>query len=85
MHTVELIDGSEYACNEDREGVFKRRADGTFQQMVGTSDTPRFPSPGHMLQWIRANLKNRNTDDGTFPRVKRGSASGNWPNGFGRG
>lgn len=76
MHTIELVDGSEYACNQVREGVFSRRSDGTWQQHVGTSDTPRFKTPAALLRWCRANLSYSRSDDGEWPAMKRGSASG---------
>lgn len=31
-------DGTEWAVNRDHEGLFSRRADGTWQQHVGTCD-----------------------------------------------
>jgi hypothetical protein len=50
--TIELSDGSEYACNKEREGVFERRNDGTWQQLTGTGQTPRFQSAAHFRRWL---------------------------------
>lgn len=76
MNWIELTDGTEVACNESREGVFVRRQDGTWGQCVGTSDTPRFKSASHMMRWVRAHLSNKNTDDGSWPAIQRGTGRG---------
>ncbi len=76
MNSIELRDGTEVACNTDREGVFTRRLDGTWSQSVGTSGTPVFRDARHMMRWVRAHLSNSRTDDGSWPAIKPRSGSG---------
>jgi hypothetical protein len=56
MNIVELANGVELACNREFEGLFSRRADGTWQQHVGTGDAPRFRDPRHMITWARTHF-----------------------------
>lgn len=52
FQTIELNDGTEYACNRDGEGVFLRRHDGTWAQLTGTGQTPVFQSARHFRLWL---------------------------------
>ena len=74
--TIELTDGSEWACNRLGEGVFSRKGDGTWQQHTGTEQTPTFRTPAALSRYVRTNYRAGNGDD--LPGMKRGSARG-WP------
>lgn len=49
---VELNDGSVYACNNEGQGVFLHRYDGTWGQLRGTGQTPTFTSPKQFRRWL---------------------------------
>jgi hypothetical protein len=57
FNRIYLKDGSEWACNKEFEGVFKRKSDGTFQQLRGTSQTPRFKDKYHFSRYIHKNFE----------------------------
>lgn len=48
--------GVEVFTNRDGEGVFTRRADGSYQQHIGTSQTPGFRSATQLAAWLRRNF-----------------------------
>lgn len=54
---IELADGSEWACNRERQGVFSRRADGSWQQHTGTGQTPRFRDARHLSRWVHERFR----------------------------
>jgi len=64
---TDKITETEWAVNDDGEGLFSRRRDGTWQQHVGTCDF-RAKSPAHLSR----QLKNPSTDR----KMVRGSARG---------
>ena len=55
--TITLKDGSEYACNRMGEGLFTRRKDGTWQQLSGTWQTPRFRDAQHLSRYVHARMR----------------------------
>ena len=65
--TITLKDGSEWACNAEREGVFSRRPDGTWQRQLGTEQTPRFASAQALSRYVHARF--RASDGETLPRM----------------
>lgn len=73
--TIEMTDGSEWACNRLGEGVFSRRADGTWQQHTGTGQTPTFRTATAFSRYVRKNFGVGQVDGAT---MKRGSGR-NWP------
>lgn len=72
--TIELTDGSEWACNREREGIFSRRPDGTWQQHTGTGQTPRFRDASHMSRYLHQAFRSRTGEP--LPPMRRGSARG---------
>lgn len=40
-------------------GLFSRRSDGTWQQHVGTGDTPTFTSPQSFSRWLHKRYRER--------------------------
>lgn len=46
--------GRTVLTNPEGEGIFTRRADGTYHQHTGTSQTPTFRNARHLAQWLRA-------------------------------
>jgi hypothetical protein len=74
MKTIELTDGSEWACNREGEGIFSRRADGTWQQHTGTSQAGPFRSPAALSQRVRRDYLRSNGE--ALPGMRRGSARG---------
>lgn len=52
FQSVTLSDNTEYACNREGQGVFLRRYDGTWAQLVGTGQTPTFTSPQQFRRWL---------------------------------
>ncbi len=79
FRSIELSDGSEWACETGKaregghhaggRGVFSRRFDGTWQQHVGTGQTPLFKSAAHFRRW----LAGRYLDKGAGLRMVRSS------------
>lgn len=57
MRTITLKDGQEWACNQEGEGVFSRRADGTWKQRTGTGQTPHFQTAQKFSRYIHANYE----------------------------
>lgn len=58
--TIELKDGSEYACNSEGQGLFKRKPDGIWQQLYGTGQTPTFETIEAFTRWLRKNFRKPN-------------------------
>lgn len=77
MHTITLKNGAKYAANEQREGVFYRRPDGTWSQMAGTGDTPKFKTPSQLRSYIRKHFCEGDMDGGKLPHLNLYSS--NWP------
>lgn len=75
MHTITLKNGSKYACNQNREGLFYRRDDGTWAQMAGNGDTPKFRNPAALKRYLVVNFPDYE-DGGKYPRMVNHSA--NW-------
>ena len=44
----------EWGTNSRTGGVFTRKRDGTWQQHLGTSQTPWFRDPAHLRRFIRS-------------------------------
>jgi hypothetical protein len=65
---IELADGAEWACNRNYEGLFSRRSDGTWQQHLGTGQTPRFRTPRALSRYLHAHYRNR--DGEPLPRMR---------------
>jgi len=72
--TIELTDGSEWGCNIEGEGVFMRRADGTWMQQTGTAQTPRFQDAESFSRYLHAHFPD--PSGGKLPSMKRRSAKG---------
>ena len=72
MHSIVLKGGAEWACEGRRggwtgSGIFSRRRDGTWQQHMGTCDTPTFRTPGELSRYVHAKFS---TDEGEkLPRM----------------
>ncbi len=64
MNIVDLRNGVELACNNEFQGVFLRKRDGSWQQQAGTGQTPRFRDPSHFMKWIRAHWDLTETHEG---------------------
>lgn len=47
--------GQEVSTNQNGQGLFTRRADGTMLQHTGTSQAPTFTSAKQLSSWIRRN------------------------------
>lgn len=45
--------GQLVSTNQEQEGIFTRRADGTWLQHTGTGQTPKFKSAAHLASWLR--------------------------------
>jgi hypothetical protein len=45
--------GQEVFTDNDGRGIFTSRADGTYQQHTGTSQTPKFKTAKQMAEWIK--------------------------------
>lgn len=56
--TIQLQDGSEWACNRNGEGIFLRRPWGTWVQQTGTGQTPRFKTAQALSRYVHANYRN---------------------------
>ena len=41
------------STNQQHEGIFTRRYDGTWMQHTGTGQTPHFRSSAHLGRWLR--------------------------------
>lgn len=74
MRIIELTDGTEWACNRDGEGVFSRKADGSWQQHTGTGQAGPFGTARAFSAHVHANYGD--WDGAPLPAMKRGSARG---------
>ena len=77
--TIELADGREWACEASRgasygEGIFARRADGTWRQHAGHGQTPAFHSPQSLSRYVHARYR-----DHMGERLPRMLSSRGWP------
>jgi len=56
MRTILLKKGDDeqiWACNDEREGLFVlSESGGSWDQIVGTCDTPIFETPSHLRRWM---------------------------------
>lgn len=71
--TITLKDGSEFACNKESEGLFTRKKDGTWQQLQGTSQTPRFRDAQHLSRYVHEAYREQNGE-----RLARMTANSGW-------
>jgi hypothetical protein len=58
MRIIDLGSGGEWACNQNGEGVFSRRSDGTWQQHTGTGQTPAFAAPQTFSRYVHSHYRN---------------------------
>jgi hypothetical protein len=59
MRIIELASGGEWSCNQDGQGVFSRRTDGTWAQHTGTGQTPTFATPQQLSRYIHRHYRDR--------------------------
>lgn len=71
MKTITLKGGEQWACNGNGEGVFSRKADGTWQQYTGTGQTPTFTHAQQFSRYVHANYRDR--DGNPLPRMTAGA------------
>ncbi len=74
FRTIELEDGSEWACNREGEGCFFRKADGTWKQYAGTGQVGPFRTAASFSRHVREHYRDENGDQ--LPRMVRGSGRG---------
>lgn len=63
---ITLADGAEWACNAEGFGLFSRRTDGSWQQHLGTSQTPVFSSAAALSRYVHRLGRERGE---TLPRM----------------
>ena len=69
MKSIILADDSEWACNSDGEGIYRRISDGTWTQLTGTSQAGPFGTAQEFSRYVHANYRNHEGEK--LPRMTK--------------